>query len=106
MESLYKLKDPISKDMLKRLQDDPQKPLENLQGNILQGHGRDHSVHIFLRFKDEKRYSIKKWIKKLTKCITSAQQKFDEIEQYRQYRIPGRLFVSFLCQRVAIHLSV
>jgi len=95
MESLYKLKDPISKNMLKRLKEDPQKPLENLQGNILQGHGRDHSVHIFLRFKDEKRYGVKKWIKKLTKCITSAQQQFDEIEQYRQYRIPGRLLVSF-----------
>jgi Dyp-type peroxidase family len=95
MESLHKLTKPISKDTLKKLQQDPQKPLENLQGNILQGHGRDHSVHIFLRFNDEKRYSVKKWIKSLSKCITSAQRQLDEIEQYRQYRIPGRLFISF-----------
>lgn len=26
-----------------------QRWLKNLQGNILSGHGRDHTVHIFLR---------------------------------------------------------
>jgi deferrochelatase/peroxidase EfeB len=30
-----------------------QKMLANLQGNILKGHGRDHSVHIFLKFTSE-----------------------------------------------------
>lgn len=27
--------------------------LENLQGNILKGHGRDHTAHIFIKLKGE-----------------------------------------------------
>jgi Dyp-type peroxidase family len=95
MESLHELTAPISKDKLNSLQGDPQKPLESLQGNILKGHGRDRSVHIFLRFKDHEQANIKRWIRKLAKRITSAQRQLDELEQYRQYTIPGRLFMSF-----------
>jgi Dyp-type peroxidase family len=71
------------------------KALESLQGNILQGHGRDHSVQIFLHFKDKKEADVKNWIKVLAQYITSAQQQLVEIEQYRQYEIPGRSFMSF-----------
>ena len=95
MPGLHELTQPIDQKTLKALQENPQKPLESLQGNILQGHGRDHSVHIFLRFKDGKTADVKKWIQKLAKCITSAQRQLDETEQYRRYRISGRLFVSF-----------
>src|SRR5262249_51252625 len=67
------------------------------QGNILQGHGRDHSIHMFLHFKpgEETKTKVRKWIKRLARRITSAQQQLDETEQYRQYHIPGRLFTSF-----------
>jgi deferrochelatase/peroxidase EfeB len=68
--------------------------LGNLQGNILQGHGRDYSVHIFFHFKDKKE-AVKNWIKVLAEYVTSAQQQRVEIEQYRQYEIPGRAFMSF-----------
>ena len=51
MVILHELTEPIYYGTLQQLQDHPQKPLENLQGNILQGHGRDRSVHIFLQFK-------------------------------------------------------
>jgi Dyp-type peroxidase family len=94
MKSIHELTAPISKDELNSLQGDPQKPLESLQGNILQGHGRDHSVHIFLRFKADKQ-TVKQWIARRAKRVTSAQQQLDEIEQYRQHRTPGRLFMSF-----------
>jgi Dyp-type peroxidase family len=95
MESLHQRKDAIDQDMLNSLQRDPQRPLESLQGNILHGHGRGRSIHIFLRFKDHERADVKRWIRRLAERITSAQQQLDELVQYRQYKIPGRLFMSF-----------
>jgi Dyp-type peroxidase family len=91
MKSLHELTEPIAK------YEEVRELLENLQGNILQGHGRDYSIYIFLHFKDseESKTKVKKWIKRFARRITSAQQQFNEIEQYRQYRIPGRLFTSF-----------
>ncbi len=50
MANLYELTHPINDVTLKVLRGDLQKPLESLQGNILHGHGRDRSVHIFLHF--------------------------------------------------------
>jgi hypothetical protein len=52
MTSLHELTAPISQDKLEELR----KPLESLQGNILHGHDRDRSVHIFLSFKGDKTY--------------------------------------------------
>src|SRR5918911_2004593 len=91
MASLHELSDPICQDDLRRLR----KPLESLQGNILRLHGRDRSVHIFLRFVHGRRTDVKRWIMKLAERITSAQQQLDETEQYRRDKIPGRLFMSF-----------
>jgi Dyp-type peroxidase family len=95
MVSLCELPGPIDQDTLKALQQDARKPLESLQGNILQGHGRERSVHVFLRFKTGQEAAVKQWITYLAGRITSAQRQFDEMQQYRQYKIPGRLFMSF-----------
>jgi deferrochelatase/peroxidase EfeB len=96
MESLHELTEPIYHGTLKNLQDNPQKPLENLQGNILQGHGRDRSIHIFLQFKIGKANDVKSWIRDLANnWITSAQRQLEETEQYRRDKTPGRLFMSF-----------
>ena len=37
--------------------------LKDLQGNILKSHGREHSVHLFLKWKSDRVYHAKKWIK-------------------------------------------
>lgn len=42
-----------------------QKMLANLQGNILKGHGRDHSVHIFLKFTSEP-HAVRGWMSGFT----------------------------------------
>jgi Dyp-type peroxidase family len=89
--------EPITIEELEHLDQYPylKSALENLQGNILRGHGRAHSVHIFLSFKKDKKEEVNQWIKKLADHITSAKQQLDEATQYRQYGIPGRLFMSF-----------
>lgn len=89
MEALHALTKPIDKPEKLREQ------LENLQGNILRGHGRSHAVHIFLQFKDGKQAKVERWINRFAARITSAQQQLEEAKQYRQYKIPGRLFLSF-----------
>jgi Dyp-type peroxidase family len=89
MASLHDLTSPIPHD-LKGLQ----ALLIKLQGNILKGHGRDHSVHIFLKFTANK-LIVKQRISELAKEITSAQQQLDEARRYRDYKIPGPTFMSF-----------
>ncbi len=57
--------------------------LEDLQGNILKSHGRDHSVHLFLRFvagSDDARGWIREFAKK---HVTSAKQQYDEAKRYK-----------------------
>lgn len=68
--------------------------LTNLQGNILRGHGRGRSVHIFLQFNAESE-KIKDWIHDLAGHITSAKCQLDEAERFRNSGTPGELFVNF-----------
>jgi len=81
---------------------DPENPgkygglLEDLQGNILRGHGRDHSVHLFVEFKPDKTIEVKQWIEDFAKkYLKSAKQQSDEAVNYRQKRISGGLFTNF-----------
>ena len=96
MASLHELTVPMNQQTLKALQENPQRPLESLQGNILRGHGRDRAVHIFLRFKADRETEVRRWIKELAERITSAQRQIEETEQYRRDKTPGRMFMSFL----------
>ena len=100
MTSLHDLTVPIPHDA-KSLQAPLNTPeglrqsLKYLQGNILRGHGRDGSVHIFLSFTPRQEGNVKKWIKELAEHITCAQQQLDDTKQYRDYDIPGPVFMSF-----------
>lgn len=72
--------------------------LEDLQGNILKGHGRDKSVHIFFTFPNpqenpEKIDALKTWIAQLAaNKITSAKRQLDEAKAWRENEIPGKTF--------------
>lgn len=58
--------------------------LQNLQGNILKGHGRDHSVHIFLRFKNASCEVIADRLAALAaRVVTSA---WDQVEQRKKHQ--------------------
>lgn len=84
---------------------DPENPgeyaalLNDLQGNILRGHGRDSSVHLFLQFKPGQVQELKKWIKVFADKITSAQKQADEAKLYRDKKIAGDPFVNFFLTR-------
>lgn len=93
MVRLYELAEPIQENQLTALRES----LESLQGNILRGHGRDRSIHIFLSFNNGKTTNtkVKEWIKGLAERLTSAQQQLPETKQYRDHRISGRLFMNF-----------
>jgi Dyp-type peroxidase family len=75
--------------------------LEDLQGNILKGHGRDKSVHIFLTFPNpqenpEKIDALKNWMAELAiNEITSAKRQLDEAKAWRENETPGETFFHF-----------
>ena len=72
-----------------------EKLLKNLQGNILKGHGRDYSVHIFLKFKTDID-AVKKWIESFAKkYVISAEQQLRDTENYKKNGTPGGLFGNF-----------
>lgn len=65
--------------------------LRNLQGNILSGHGRDHTVHLFLRLPDSIA-GAKALVRELSALVTSAHKQETERQQFKAFGIPGRLF--------------
>lgn len=58
--------------------------LERLQGNILMGHGRDNTVHIFFQFKDSASdVERRRLIRLLASRVTSAKEQLDQIAAYK-----------------------
>lgn len=67
--------------------------LSNLQGNILKGHGRDHTVHIFIKLHAGKVQAARERLRKVaSKVVTSALQQHLESKQFKDYGIPGAMF--------------
>jgi len=71
--------------------------LSSLQGNILIGHGRDNSVHLFLRFRDDKRDDVRQWIRTIAeaKRVTSALQQHKDSEAWKKDKSLSFDFCSF-----------
>ncbi|MDT4894954.1 MAG: hypothetical protein QOH25_31 [Acidobacteriota bacterium] len=70
-----------------------QKMLANLQGNVLKGHGRDHSVHIFIKLDDGNVETKRERLAAVAdQVVTSALQQHIETEQFRNFGIPGAIF--------------
>lgn len=71
--------------------------LEDLQGNILNGHGRDHAVHIFLTFISgtEERTKVKAWIADFASKITSAKNQLEASKEYKCSKTDVGLFSHF-----------
>ena len=65
----------------------------NLQGNILKGHGRDHTVHIFIKLNTQNVAETRARLRSFaTKVVTSARRQSIESQQYKHFKLPGALF--------------
>jgi deferrochelatase/peroxidase EfeB len=62
----------------------------NLQGNILNGHGRDHTFNIFLRLPAGD--AARRVVKQLCPFVTTAAKQESERRQFKNFGIPGKLF--------------
>ena len=93
MEKLGMLTGPILEANLTALE--PQ--LSRMQGNILRSHGREHSVHLFLRFKSGMQSQVSGLIRGIADAkdgiITSAWEQRAQGENKQQS--PNSLFCSF-----------
>ena len=75
--------------------------LQDLQGNILTGHGRNNSVQIFLTFPDTRQDSgklaaLRQWIAQFAaQDITSAKKQLDDAVAWREKKIDGGVFIHF-----------
>jgi deferrochelatase/peroxidase EfeB len=71
--------------------------LADVQGNIIKGHGRDYTAHIFLRFPADTK-AVRAWIADFaTRQLTSAETQLQQTERFRKLRAgAGEPFAGFL----------
>ena len=85
----------LTKTYIDHRADRYQNMLQNLQGNILKGHGRNFSAHLFLQFKAAPRL-VRDWVRDFAAhYVTSAHRQLKEADEFRTYGVPGGLFVNF-----------
>jgi Dyp-type peroxidase family len=58
--------------------------LDDLQANILKGHGRKHAIHVFLKFDPAKKAAVKGAIHQLVGQLKTARQQFEEAEEFKR----------------------
>ena len=63
--------------------------LDDLQGNILKGHGRDHTLNHFLAFDHDRAEDVRSQLKALGFQITSALRQLNEADAFRMFQRPG-----------------
>ena len=66
----------------------------NLQGNILKGHGRNHTTNIFIKFSTGKKTQAKAWLKNFgEETVTSCKTQLRETERFQRTKVPGGMFL-------------
>ena len=67
--------------------------LSQLQGNILKGHGRDHTANIFLEFHGSQQDAVRAWLGDFASgMVTTAKMQLAENERFKRHQVPGGLF--------------
>ena len=68
--------------------------LAQLQGNILKGHGRERSAHIFLRFQGANRVAVADGLIAFVGKVTTMRKQLDDTQRFKKYGVPGDLFTT------------
>lgn len=68
--------------------------LSDLQGNILKGHGRDHTAHLFLAFNPQESTKVKAFLNALGHRMPSALDQFTKAQLHKSIHQDGGLFVA------------
>lgn len=69
--------------------------LAKLQGNVLNGHGRDHTINLFVRLPADPQRA-RALIRDLAPLVTSALRQEVERRDFKAAGLPGRLFCNIL----------
>jgi Dyp-type peroxidase family len=81
--------------------------LNEIQGNIIKSHGRNHAVYLFLKFNDNIE-AAKQWIGSFShRYVTSALEQAEQAKLFRQNKdVPGTIFANFFLTRAGyMHLG-
>ncbi len=71
--------------------------LSDLQGNILKGHGRHHTTHIFVHFNGGREKRASEWLREFSKnSVTSFKKQLKDRELFNRNKIDGGMFASVL----------
>jgi Dyp-type peroxidase family len=69
--------------------------LSDLQGNILKGHGRHHTIHIFVHFDSKRQTRASEWIREFSKNhVTSCKKQLRDRELFKRNKVDGGIFSS------------
>lgn len=70
--------------------DDEQEMLTMLQGNILRSHGRRNTALIVLRFIEEKKASVRRFLKELSPLLTSQERQEFYAKKHKEAKASGQ----------------
>ena len=70
--------------------------LNDLQGNILKGHGRRHTSNLFVAFDPEKQAAAKKFIAETAADVTTALDQLTQTQVFKASGVHGDTFVALM----------
>lgn len=70
--------------------------LNDLQGNILKGHGRHHTSNLFITFDKKKPDAVKSFVTDLGKDVTSALDQLTQTQVFKSSGVHADTFIAFL----------
>ena len=69
--------------------------LADLQGNILKGHGRNHTVNLFVKFDPAHKDEAKTFVRGVAEKVTSSKKQFEDTKIFKATHKSGDTFVAF-----------